>query len=455
MNVSSLCRALPIALVLGLLVSRFAYAQEEEPVTAELAYYAIDNIVLFIAAVLVLFMQAGFAMLEAGLNSAKNTVNILFKNFMDLSVGVLLYFAIGYSLMYGAPLVGGFLAWGGLGIASSIDPAAIGPGVLHPQVDWLFQVAFAATAATIVSGAVAGRMQFRAYLVYSIFITGLVYPISGYWQWGGGWLAQMGFHDFAGSLVVHAVGGFAGLAGAIVLGPRIGRFNKDGSSNAMPGHSLSLAALGVFILWIGWYGFNPGSQLAFAGSANTNATMLIATNTTLAAAAGAVFAMIVAWFIMKRPDLGMTLNGALAGLVGITANCDAVTNISAIIIGVVAGFLVVMGTLLLDKLKIDDPVGAWPVHGLCGIWGGIATGIFGGYAIGTQIIGSVVIAGWAFITCLALFYVLKAIGILRVSVEEEVEGLDLSEHGAINYPEFGPSVINTQPADTGAMPAAR
>jgi len=302
---------------------------------------------------------------------------------------------------------------------------------------------------------VAGRMQFRAYLVYSIFITGLVYPISGYWQWGGGWLAELGFHDFAGSLVVHAVGGFAGLAGAIVLGPRIGRFNKDGSSNAMPGHSLSLAALGVFILWIGWYGFNPGSQLAFAGSANTNAMMLIATNTTLAAAGGAVFAMIVAWFIMKRPDLGMTLNGALAGLVGITANCDAVTNISAIIIGVVAGFLVVMGTVLLDKLKIDDPVGAWPVHGLCGIWGGIATGIFGGYAIGTQIIGSVVIAGWAFVTCLALFYVLKAIGILRVSVEEEVEGLDLSEHGAINYPEFGPSVINTQPADTGAMPAAR
>jgi Amt family ammonium transporter len=455
MNVSTLRRALPIALVLGLLGTKFAFAQEEEPITAELAYYAIDNIVLFIAAVLVLFMQAGFAMLEAGLNSAKNTVNILFKNFMDLSVGVLLYFAIGYSLMYGAPLVGGFLAWGGLGIASSIDPAAIGPGALHPQVDWLFQVAFAATAATIVSGAVAGRMQLRAYLVYSIFITGLVYPISGYWQWGGGWLAELGFHDFAGSLVVHAVGGFAGLAGAIVLGPRIGRFNKDGSSNAMPGHSLSLAALGVFILWIGWYGFNPGSQLAFAGSANTNAMMLIATNTTLAAAGGAVFAMIVAWFIMKRPDLGMTLNGALAGLVGITANCDAVTNISAIIIGVVAGFLVVMGTVLLDKLKIDDPVGAWPVHGLCGIWGGIATGIFGGYAIGTQIIGSVVIAGWAFVTCLALFYVLKAIGILRVSVEEEVEGLDLSEHGAINYPEFGPSVINTQPADTGAMPAAR
>jgi len=449
-------RALPLALLFGLLGAKFAYAQGEEPVTAELAYYAIDNVVLFIAAVLVLFMQAGFAMLEAGLNSAKNTVNILFKNIMDLSVGVLLYFFIGYSLMYGADLTGGLglIGWNGFGI-SSANPAEVGPGVLHPQVDWLFQVAFAATAATIVSGAVAGRMQFRSYLIYSMVITGIIYPISGYWKWGGGWLDAMGFYDFAGSLVVHAVGGFAGLAGAIVLGPRIGKFNKDGSSNPMPGHSLSLAALGVFILWIGWYGFNPGSQLAFAGSANTNVTMLIAANTTLAAAAGAVLAMITSWLLLsKKPDLGMTLNGALAGLVGITANCDSVTNGAAILIGAVAGILVVLGTILLEKVKIDDPVGAWPVHGLCGIWGGIATGIFGGHPLGAQIVGSLAIPAWAFVTMLGLFYALKLAGILRVSMEEEVEGLDLTEHGAVNYPEFGSSVVNTRATtDSGVLPA--
>jgi len=456
MKFKTLRRALPLALLLGLVAVQFAYAQEEEPVTAELAYYAIDNVVLFIAAVLVLFMQAGFAMLEAGLNSAKNTVNILFKNIMDLSVGVLLYFFIGYSLMYGADITGGagFLGWNGFGIASDIAPADIGPGALHPQVDWLFQVAFAATAATIVSGAVAGRMQFRSYLVYSAVLTGIIYPISGYWKWGGGWLDAMGFYDFAGSIVVHAVGGFAALAGAIVLGPRIGKFNKDGSSNPMPGHSLSLAALGVFILWIGWYGFNPGSQLAFAGSANTNATMLIAANTTLAAAAGAVFAMITSWLLLSRkPDLGMTLNGALAGLVGITANCDSVTNGAAIIIGIVAGVLVVLGTILLEKLHIDDTVGAWPVHGLCGIWGGLATGIFGGHPMIAQIVGSLVIPAWAFITMLGLFYALKAAGILRVSMTEEIEGLDLTEHGAVNYPEFGSSVVNTKSAESSAMPA--
>lgn len=454
MKLVTLRRAVPLALVGGLLAVKFAYAQEEEPATAELAYYAIDNVVLFIAAVLVLFMQAGFAMVEAGLNSAKNTVNILFKNFMDMCVGVMLYFAFGYGLMYGAPLLGGYLGWGGFGI--SMDAPAPGPGVLNPQADWLFQVAFAATAATIVSGAVAGRMQFRAYLIYSAIITGFIYPISGYWKWGGGWLDVLGFHDFAGSLIVHAVGGFAGLAGAIALGPRIGRFNKDGSSNPMPGHSLSLAALGVFILWIGWYGFNPGSQLAFAGSANTNATMLIAVNTTLAAAAGAFLAMVVSWFLFKKPDLALTLNGALAGLVGITANCDTVTNNSALIIGAVAGVLVVLGTILLEKLKIDDAVGAWPVHGLCGIWGGIATGIFGiDKALGPQIVGTLAITAWAFITMLGLFYALKAMGILRVSIEEEVEGLDLTEHGAVNYPEFGSSIINTRAtSDSSVLPAS-
>lgn len=429
-------KALPVALLLFVATTSMAFAQEE--ITADSVAYALDNIVLFIAAVLVLFMQAGFAMLEAGFNASKNTVNILFKNLMDLSAGALLYFLIGYGIMYGDSLFGlGILAWGGFGIGSATaDPVA---GSLNPQVDWLFQVAFAATAATIVSGAVAGRMQFRAYLVYSILITGVIYPISGYWKWGGGWLDALGFYDFAGSLVVHAVGGFAGLAAAIVLGPRIGRFNKDGTANPMPGHNMTMATLGVFILLIGWFGFNPGSQLAFAGASNTDATMLIATNTLLAACAGAVLAMIAGMLTTGRPDLSYSLNGMLAGLVGITANCDSVTNLSAIIIGAVAGVLVVVGMILLEKLRIDDPVGAWPVHGLCGIWGGLATGIFGaaaGHTIGAQIIGSIAIPVWAFITAYVIFMALKAAGILRVSEEEELEGLDITEHGTINYPEF-------------------
>ena len=383
---------------------------------------------------------------EIGFNAAKNTINILFKNLMDLSVGVLLFFLVGYGLMYGDSVIGGFLAFGGFGISSTPSEAAA--GTLNPQVDFLFQVAFAATAATIVSGAVAGRMQFRGYLIYSAILTGIIYPISGYWKWGGGWLDAMGFYDFAGSLVVHAVGGFAGLAGAIVLGPRIGRFNKDGSANSMPGHSLPLAMLGVLILWVGWYGFNPGSQLAFAGSANTDIVMLIAVNTTLAAAAGAVLATIMGSITGGKPDIGYALNGALAGLVGITANCDSVTNISAIIIGSVAGILVVVGMILLEKVKIDDPVGAWPVHGLCGVWGGIATGIFGGYPLGAQIVGSLVIPVWAFVTMFILFSILKGMGFLRVTEEEELQGLDLTEHGSLSYPEFVPGSMTT--SGTGA-----
>ena len=410
-----------------------SYLMAQESLTVDINAYAIDNFFLFIAAVLVLFMQAGFAMLEAGLNSTKNTVNILFKNIMDLSAGAILYYLVGYGLMY--PGAGnGWFAFAGFGVSEvGVTPAA---GALHPQVDWLFQVAFAATAATIVSGAVAGRLKFSAYLIYSVILTGFIYPISGYWKWGGGWLDQLGFYDFAGSLVVHAVGGFAGLAGAIVLGPRIGRFGKNGNSKPMPGSNLALSALGVLILWIGWYGFNPGSQLAISGADNTNAVMLIAANTTLAGAAGAVAAMLLAWSLFKKPDLTMALNGALAGLVGITANCDSVTNIESIIIGIVAGFLVVGGIMLLEKLKIDDPVGAWPVHGLCGIWGGIATGIFGGHQLVAQVIGSLVIPIWAFFTMFLLFYALKSLDLLRVSEEEEIIGLDISEHQEEAYAGF-------------------
>lgn len=395
--------------------------------------FAIDNMFLFFCAVLVLFMQAGFSMLEAGLNATKNTVNILFKNIMDLGLGVLLYYIFGYGIMYPGDF-NGYFGFAGIGVSQ--EGTSIAPGALDPQVDWLFQVAFAATAATIVSGAVAGRMKFIGYLVYTVVLTGFIYPISGAWKWGGGFLDAMGFYDFAGSLVVHAVGGFAGLAGAIVLGPRVGRFNKDGSSNAMPGSNLAISALGVFILWVGWYGFNPGSQLLISGATNVHAVMLIAANTTLSAAAGAVFAMIFAWVLFSKPDLTMALNGALAGLVGITANCDSVTNYEAIIIGSFAGILVVLGIMILDKYKIDDPVGAWPVHGLCGIWGGIATAIFGGHPMDAQIIGSLIIPIWAFVTMFGVFYTLKSFDLLRVSEQDELKGLDLSEHEMESYAGF-------------------
>jgi len=423
-------RALPLSLLLGLLAVK-VYAQDDGGISSNELAYAIDNMFLLIFAVLVLFMQAGFAMVEAGFNSAKNAVNIMFKNIIDLAAGVLLFWFIGYSLMYGSnEIIPGWLAFSGFGI-SSVAPEALG-GNLNPQVDWLFQVAFAATAATIVSGAVAGRMKFSGYLIYSIFITAFIYPISGYWKWGGGWLDAMGFYDFAGSVVVHSVGGFAALAAIIVLGPRIGRFSEKGK-NPFPPHSMALATLGVFILWVGWYGFNPGSQLAFSGAFNTDITMLVAVNTTLAAGAGTVLAMAGGWIKQGKPDLSFTLNGALAGLVGITANPDLVTNVEAIIIGAVAGILVVLGMELLERLKLDDTVGAWPVHGLCGIWGGLAVGIFGGVAMGPQIIGSVVIPLWAFFTSLVLFSVIKAIGLLRVSPEDEQAGLDLSEHGMGAY----------------------
>lgn len=392
-------------------------------------YYSLDNSMVFLCAVLVLFMQSGFAMVESGFNSSKNTINILFKNLMDVCAGVLVYYAVGYGLMFPIDTSNGFFGFAQFGIGEAGKP---GPGVLNPQVKFLFQVAFAATAATIVSGAVAGRMKFSSYLVYSIVLTGIIYPISGYWQWGGGWLAEKEFYDFAGSIIVHAVGGFAALAGAIVLGPRIGRF-KDGKSVPIPGHNIAQATLGVFILWVGWYGFNPGSQLAFAGTGNTDAVMLIAANTTLAAATGGVAAMILGWIMYGKPDISMALNGVLAGLVGITANCDSVTNPEALAIGGIAGVLVVGGILALEKLRIDDPVGAFPVHGLCGIWGGLATGIFGDHDLGVQALGSFVVPVYAFVTMFILFSFLKAIGQLRVSEEDELKGLDLSEHGMQAY----------------------
>ncbi|MCP4944377.1 MAG: ammonium transporter [Planctomycetaceae bacterium] len=409
--------------------------------------YTINTLIMFICAVLVLFMQAGFAMVEVGLNSAKNTVNILAKNVMDLSVGVILFLFVGFALMYPGDnwLFEGVLGEPGSFVARD-NPDA--PGDYSSSADFLFQVAFAATAATIVSGAVAGRMKFGAYLVYSALLTGLIYPISGSWKWGGGFLDQMGFQDFAGSVVVHAVGGFAGLAGAMVLGPRLGRFTSDGKSVPLPGHNIAFAALGVFILWIGWYGFNPGSQLTYAGASNAEATTYIALTTTLAASAGAVAALLTAWALFSKPDLTMALNGVLGGLVAITANCDRVAQWESLVIGAAGGALVVLGILMLDKLKIDDPVGAWPVHGLCGVWGGIATGIFGDLPDGIETVGgfimvqsiaTLVICSWAFFTMLGVFLALKAVGVLRVSAEEEQAGLDISEHGMHAYPSDGVS----------------
>lgn len=405
--------------------------------------YSIDNLLLFLAAVLVLFMQAGFALVEAGLNQSKIAVNILFKNTIDLCLGVIVFYFVGYGLLYpGGDYAGGYFGFTKPDFMAtvSVDDIKAGfstaPGTLRklqPQVDFLFQAAFCATAATIVSGAVAGRLKFPAYLIYTIALTGFVYPVGGMWKWGGGWLQEMGFWDFAGSLVVHACGGFAGLAGAIVLGPRIGRYSAEGKSIPMPGHNLVYATLGVFILLIGWYGFNPGSQLGFSGQGNTDAVMKIATNTTLAACTGGAAGMILSWILFGKPDLTMALNGILGGLVGITANCDCVTNLHAMIIGIIAGVLVVLAVVALDKLKIDDPVGAFPVHGVCGVWGGIATGIFGGHDMMAQITGSIAIPAFSFVTMFILFMVLKAIGLLRVSPEEEMRGIDIVEHGMSAY----------------------
>jgi len=453
-SLRSLFVALLVAMAAVALCDELTFAQDavvaqeevvteavEEPVDLGVGY-ALDNMFLFLAAVLVFFMQAGFAMVEAGFNSSKNAVNILFKNSMDICVGMLLFFLIGFGLMYPTLYdgdwanVSGYFAFGGVGL-DNYNAAA--DRTFSPEVDWLFQAVFAATAATIVSGAVAGRMKIGAYLIYSAILTGLIYPISGYWKWGGGWLAEMGFQDFAGSAVVHGVGGFAGLAGALILGPRLGRF-VNGKSIPMPGHSLPIAALGVFILWFGWYGFNPGSQLAFHGTSDIDATMHIAVTTTLAAAAGGLCATLLSWFMFGKPDLSMGLNGILGGLVGITACCDCMSSGMAIVVGLISGVLIIAGVMLLDKLKIDDPVGAWPVHGLCGVWGCMAIGILpnahlesGATTFGIQLTGTLAICAWSFVTMLALFSALKAASILRVSDAEEQKGLDISEHGMQAY----------------------
>lgn len=455
----SLFVALLVATTAMALTASWAVAQEEEAAAVEVETeaveeapaeeadlglaYALDNSVLFIAAILVMWMQAGFAMVETGFNASKNAVNILFKNTMDFCIGALFFFAFGFSMMY--PGLYGidvtekpYFAFGGFGLYEGSAERS-----LSPETDWLFQCMFAATAATIVSGAVAGRIKIGAYFVYSAVISGLIYPISGFWKWGGGWLMQfengLKFQDFAGSAVVHMVGGFAGLAGAILLGPRIGRF-VNGKSVALPGHSLPLAALGVFILWFGWYGFNPGSMLTFHATSSIDGAMHCAVTTTLAAAAGGVTGTFVSWLLFGKPDLSIALNGILGGLVGITACCDAMSNPMAMVVGVVAGLLVIAAMTMLEKLQIDDPVGAFPVHGVCGIWGCLALGILpnahlasGATNFMTQLIGVVSIGAWAFVTMFILFSILKAIDFFRAPEAEEMKGLDISEHGMQAY----------------------
>ncbi len=391
---------------------------------------ALDILWILIAGVLVFFMQAGFALVEAGFTRAKNVGNIIMKNFMDFAFGSLLFWIIGYSVMYGGE--GAF--YGAFDFFYSVD------GDYH---NLFFQTVFAATAATIVSGAMAERTKFSTYLMYSVIITAIIYPISGHWVWGGGWLSTMEtpFHDFAGSTVVHSVGGWAALAGAWTIGPRLGKYN--GGANAIPGHNMVLGALGVFILWMGWFGFNPGSQLAISGD-NANAVAKIFITTNLAAAAGAVVTMFVTWMRYGKPDLSMTLNGALAGLVAITAGCDIVSPSGATIIGIIAGVVIVFSVELFDKvLKIDDPVGAISVHGVCGALGTLLVGLFatdGGLFYGggasllvSQLIGVVAIGAWAFGLGLILFQVLKATVGLRVTEQEEREGLDIHEHGQSSY----------------------
>ncbi|MCI6925896.1 ammonium transporter [Butyricicoccus porcorum] len=396
---------------------------------------AIDTSWTLLGAALVFFMQAGFAMVETGFTRAKNAGNIIMKNLMDFSLGTPIYWLFGFGIMFGGTgaLIGGFdfMTNGGDGGYTTL----------------IFQTVFCATAATIVSGAMAERTKFSSYCIYSMIISGIVYPVSGHWVWGGGWLAQMGFHDFAGSTAVHMVGGVAALIGAAFLGPRIGKFGKDGKPKAIPGHSLTLGALGCFILWFCWFGFNGASTVAMTDGAYETASSVYVT-TNLAAAVATVTVMCITWIRYKKPDVSMTLNGSLAGLVAITAGCDMVTPFGAAVIGICAGFAVVFGIEFVEKvLKIDDPVGAVGVHCINGALGTILTGLFavdgglfyggGAHFLLVQILGVVAVAAWVAVTMTIVFWVIKHTVGLRVSEEEEIRGLDIMEHGLTSsYADF-------------------
>lgn len=394
-----------------------------------------DYIWTLIAAALVFFMQAGFALVETGFTRAKNSINIMMKNLMDFCIGSIIFFSVGFGLMFGVSK-SGWIGTSGF-FLSDFTPDG-DPWIL---AFWMFQAVFCATAATIVSGAMAERTKFIGYICYSIGLSAIIYPIFGSWAWGSlykgsGWLEGLGFIDFAGSTVVHSVGGWAALAGAIVLGPRIGKYSDTGAIKPIPGHNIPLAALGVFILWLGWFGFNPGSTTA----ANTDIAMIFV-NTNLAAAAGAILAMTTSWIKFGKPEISMSLNGALAGLVAITSPCATVSPMSSIMIGSIAGVLVVFSVLFFEKIKIDDPVGAVSVHGVCGAWGTISAGFFnmGGTSasiIGVQFLGVAACFLWTFPTAFILFKAVDKVIGLRVSREEELTGLDYTEHGGNSYPDF-------------------
>jgi Amt family ammonium transporter len=431
-----------LLLTAALLVPAIAGAGEEAAPTIASNAEAIgvvqtnlDYVWTLVAAAMVFFMQAGFAMVETGFTRAKSAVNIMMKNLMDFSMGSIFYWAIGFGLMFGVNKSG----WLGTdGFFLSDFSVGGDPWIL---AFWMFQCVFAATAATIVSGAMAERTKFTGYLVYSAVLCAFIYPVFGSWAWGSlfhgsGWLEAKGFIDFAGSTVVHSIGGWAALAGAIVLGPRIGKYSKTGKVMAIPGHNIPLAALGVFILWFGWFGFNPGSTTA----GSTDIAMIFV-NTNLAAAAGAVAAMLTSWFIFKKPEIGMSLNGALAGLVGITAGCANVSPTSSILIGLIAGVLVVLSVMFFDRIKVDDPVGAVSVHGVCGAWGTLAAGLFNIEGatmtiISVQLQGIAAAFVWSFGVAFVLFKVIDLTIGLRVSEEEEIAGVDVCEHGGHAYNDF-------------------
>ena len=422
---------IPLAAAIVVIWDSAATAQGlDAPATLDELRVVLDSIFLLFCSVLVIFMNAGFGMLEAGFCRQKNAVNILAKNLIVFGIATLAYWAVGYALMYGdgTPFIGlkGFFFSG--------DPVPYGddpyPAAVPPAIGFLFQVAFAATAATIVSGAVAERIKFGAFLLFSTLLVAISYAITGHWVWDGGWLSEMGFSDFAGSTVVHSVGGWAALVGAAILGPRLGKY-QNGRISAIPGHNMGFATLGCLILWIGWFGFNPGSELA--ATANVP---YIAVTTNLAAAAGGVTATFTSWIKDGKPDLSMVINGILAGLVGITAGCADVNYLSAVIIGAIAGIIVVFSVSFFDSIKIDDPVGATSVHLVCGIWGTLAVGIFGTANIVTQIIGIVAIGAFTVIFSAIVWTILKVTIGIRVSEEEERRGLDISEHGMEAYSGF-------------------
>ena len=398
---------------------------------------SLDTVWMLLAAMLVFWMQPGFALCEAGFTRSKNSVNILMKNFVDFILGSLLFFFVGFGFMFGSDGAGFIDApnWGDLSFYK---------GDLPVEGFLIFETVFCATAATIVSGAMAERTKFNMYLVYSAVISLLIYPVEGHWTWGGGWLNEMGFHDFAGSAIVHSVGGVLALIGAIALGPRIGKYGKDKKSRAIPGHNLALAALGVFILWLGWFGFNPGSQLAASGDVTRVAISHVFLTTNLAAAAGGAATMFLTWIKYGKPSLSLMLNGILAGLVGITAGCDVVSAWGAVVIGFVCGIVLVFAIEFIDhKLHIDDPVGASSVHGVCGILGTVMTGLlatdgglfYGGgwHFFGVQCLGIVVIDLWAAVCGFLLFFGIKKFCGLRVEPRVEEEGLDVYEHGESCY----------------------